>query len=400
MGFYFRKSKSFGPFRLNLSKSGLGLSTGIKGARLSFGPRGTYVNMGSGGLYYRKKLGGKKRSAKRGNIYNQTKKTQYNEQTSEINIREESLLESFEETALFDDIKKAKNFRTLFITLAIVLFALSCAMPIFVIPLYVLAILSIVFKRIFKATINYELDSSAQSAWDDFIKSLLLFKNSKKIWLVESSTTVYNRKINAGAASTVKRSAIKNVKCILPNKANIFKIKSNNTAFQIVSDKVSILLLPSLIIVKKGRKCYGYSYGTVDISASSTPFIEAVSTVPKDAEIIRWTYQYVNKNGGPDMRYSNNPKLPVCNYGVFSISTENGTQIQLYTSNLNVPKIIEHSFRQYCSYFNQLINHSSTDAIQEPNTDSSEIVKEKSGVINSSLVDDIHKYILFEGESE
>lgn len=54
MGFYFRKSKSFGPFRLNLSKSGLGLSTGIKGARLSFGPRGTYVNMGSGGLYYRR----------------------------------------------------------------------------------------------------------------------------------------------------------------------------------------------------------------------------------------------------------------------------------------------------------------------------------------------------------
>lgn len=109
MGFYFRKSKSFGPFRLNLSKSRLGLSTGIKGARLSFGPRGTYVNMGSGGLYYRKKLGGKKRSAKRGNIYNQTKKTQYNEQTSEINIREELLLKSFEGTTLFDDIKKAKN---------------------------------------------------------------------------------------------------------------------------------------------------------------------------------------------------------------------------------------------------------------------------------------------------
>lgn len=395
MGFYFRKSKSFGPFRLNLSKSGLGLSTGIKGARLSFGPRGTYVNMGSGGLYYRKKLGGKKCSGKKDNIYNQAPKTQY----SEINIREESLLESFEETALFDDIKKAKNFRTLFITLAIVLFALSCAIPLFFIPLCVLAILSIVFKRLFKATINYELDSSAQLAWDNFIKSLLLFKSSKKIWLVESSTTVDNRKTNAGASSTVKRSAIKNVKRILPNKANIFKIKSNNTAFQIVSDKVSILLLPSLIIMKKGRKCYGHSYSTVDISASSTPFIESVSTVPKDAEIIRWTWQYVNKNGGPDMRYSNNPKLPVCNYGVFCISTENGTQIQLYTSNLNVPKIIEHSFRQYGSYFNQLINHSSTNAIQKPNTDS-EIVKETPEVVNSSLIEDIHKYILFEGENE
>lgn len=59
MGFYFRKSKSFGPFRINLSKSGIGLSTGVKGARLSIGPKGTYVNMGRNGLYYRKKIGSK-----------------------------------------------------------------------------------------------------------------------------------------------------------------------------------------------------------------------------------------------------------------------------------------------------------------------------------------------------
>ena len=34
MGFFFRKSKSRGPFRLNLPKRGLGLSFGIKGARI------------------------------------------------------------------------------------------------------------------------------------------------------------------------------------------------------------------------------------------------------------------------------------------------------------------------------------------------------------------------------
>lgn len=55
MGFYFRKSKSFGPIRLNFSKSGIGFSTGVKGARMSFGPKGTYVNLGANGAYYRKK---------------------------------------------------------------------------------------------------------------------------------------------------------------------------------------------------------------------------------------------------------------------------------------------------------------------------------------------------------
>lgn len=58
MGWFYRRSAKFGPFRLNFSKSGIGVSTGIKGARISTGPRGTYVNLGSSGLYYRQKISG------------------------------------------------------------------------------------------------------------------------------------------------------------------------------------------------------------------------------------------------------------------------------------------------------------------------------------------------------
>ncbi len=53
MGWYLRKSFSFGPLRLNLSKSGLGYSFGVKGARIGTGPRGDYIHMGRYGLYYR-----------------------------------------------------------------------------------------------------------------------------------------------------------------------------------------------------------------------------------------------------------------------------------------------------------------------------------------------------------
>src|SRR3954466_7893289 len=56
MGFYVRKSVSVGPVRFNLSKSGIGVSTGIKGFRVGTGPRGNYVHMGVGGLYYRSTL--------------------------------------------------------------------------------------------------------------------------------------------------------------------------------------------------------------------------------------------------------------------------------------------------------------------------------------------------------
>jgi len=56
MGFYIRKSVRCGPLRFNLSKSGIGVSTGVPGFRIGTGPRGTYVHMGRGGLYYRKTL--------------------------------------------------------------------------------------------------------------------------------------------------------------------------------------------------------------------------------------------------------------------------------------------------------------------------------------------------------
>lgn len=61
MGLYFRKSVNLGGgVRLNFSKSGVGISGGVKGARISTGPRGTYMNLSipGTGIGYRKKLSG------------------------------------------------------------------------------------------------------------------------------------------------------------------------------------------------------------------------------------------------------------------------------------------------------------------------------------------------------
>jgi len=56
MGWYFRRSIKFGPLRLNLSKSGVGYSYGMKGLRVGTGPRGPYVAGGRYGIYFRQSL--------------------------------------------------------------------------------------------------------------------------------------------------------------------------------------------------------------------------------------------------------------------------------------------------------------------------------------------------------
>lgn len=59
--FFLRKAFSSGPIRLNLSKSGLGLSVGVTGARVGLGPRGAYVAGGRHGIYYRESLSSHRR---------------------------------------------------------------------------------------------------------------------------------------------------------------------------------------------------------------------------------------------------------------------------------------------------------------------------------------------------
>jgi hypothetical protein len=66
MGFYLRKSIKAGPLRFNLSKSGIGMSAGVKGLRVGTGPRGAYVHAGRGGIYYRQTLGAPRRPASGG----------------------------------------------------------------------------------------------------------------------------------------------------------------------------------------------------------------------------------------------------------------------------------------------------------------------------------------------
>ena len=61
MGFYFRKSASFGPFRINASKSGLGYSIGGRGFRTGVSARGrTYTRMSlpGTGMGYQTSKGG------------------------------------------------------------------------------------------------------------------------------------------------------------------------------------------------------------------------------------------------------------------------------------------------------------------------------------------------------
>ena len=68
MSFYLRKTVKAGPFRVSLSRSGIGMSTGVPGLRVGTGPPGNYIRVGAHGVYCRQTLSrpaGRSRTAPR-----------------------------------------------------------------------------------------------------------------------------------------------------------------------------------------------------------------------------------------------------------------------------------------------------------------------------------------------
>ena len=123
MGFYFRRSSSFGPFRLNFSKSGVGASLGVKGARVTLSSRGTtYITVGGGGFYYRQNLS---QGSKRPSPKSQPQTVQAQPSQDEIKTADvEELLESSKGELVESLNKRAQAFNPAWILYAL---AAMCA---------------------------------------------------------------------------------------------------------------------------------------------------------------------------------------------------------------------------------------------------------------------------------
>ena len=371
MGWYFRKSKSVGPFRVNFSKSGMSFSTGVKGARMTFGPRGTYVNVGSNGIYYRKKLGSSaKGNGSRGNSYAQNGAAQYAgnyaRTVDAITVQEQTQGMSVTNQAIVKDIKRARLLNWLWIALAAILLVYVGWWT-----LIIMLALRVLLPRFFRAEVNYELDTEAANEWEKFAEFFSTLKTSKKLWVIETSQSVMNTKTNAGAGRNLTRSLL-TLKKTKANRVIGFGVFSNAPCFKLKGKQCTILFLPCDIIIKKGKHIVACAYENLEIRTGTTNFIET-DPVPKDATIIRYTWQFVNKDGSADRRYSNNRKLPVCQYGRIMLQAGDQIGVEIHVSNAATTANIGTAYRYYANYLEELSFHNQaaalTSTFQEDNMD-------------------------------
>ncbi len=86
-------------------------------------------------------------------------------------------------------------------------------------------------------------------------------------------------------------------------------IKTNVSIPAILGGKQNVYFFPDVVLVIDGKQAGAIAYEQLTVFWDDTLFLESKS-VPKDARIVGHSWQFVNKNGGPDRRFKNNHLVP------------------------------------------------------------------------------------------
>ena len=148
-----------------------------------------------------------------------------------------------------------------------------------------------------------------------------------RIWRVATNTPTFDWKRNAGAASLVTRKLIRVERLQPPY------IATNVDVWSISLNDQTLFFFPDHVFVRQGQRYGAVSYESLNISFAPTRFIEN-EMVPKDANIVDYTWQYVNKNGSPDRRFSHNRQIPIAQYGFIEFKSDTGLNLHFHVSNI------------------------------------------------------------------
>lgn len=434
MGWSFRKSTSFGPFRVNFSKSGLGLSFGIKGARISVSKRGTYVNLGANGIYYRQRLD--TRATNDGDVQPPPPNESL-PQGDTLHTITTSSIESFTDVdskAFINELETKASRRPLlqwlgiWPSVALFLYLLSFANDIvteyttyktlFIIGkdrvlvrsasskesevsarairgdkfevthddtskwvnvyldkgrsstgyihkdmgtltrevanitkltriqqyswlryCYLLAAVVMLTWCFYLYRIDqkrktieiyYTFDEQVTELHKQFLQCFKTFASSSKIWQSLHISATGDKKYHGGASLLVSRVAVGGIHT---HKVPLLHLKTNATIPCIVLKNTELYFFPERLIIKRGNKFGAAFYKNISIEQAQSNFIES-ETLPSDAVVVDYTWKYLNKSGGPDRRFSDNQRLPVCRYSEYTFKSDSGLFEAIMTSKI------------------------------------------------------------------
>lgn len=333
MPFYIRRSKSFGPLRINLSRSGIGASLGVKGARIGTGPKGSYVHVGRGGVYYRQRIGGRRQSAGRS-----APRADTSQQPNEAWITTapvEELVDASPDEIVRDlnlaNSRQPYVYAAAAVTILVTVGALSVSMPVLAAIAFVAGAIGTyrIHHLIQAPPLEYDLEPEVAAQFQSLEECLEQLASARCLWRVLTETPTSDWKRNSGASRLDTRRPAQAGRVSTPN------IRTNLDVLGIDCSGIKLLFFPDRLFVYQHGKYATVLYRAFSVLFTQTRFTES-DGAPSDATVVGTTWRFVNRDGGPDRRFNSNRQLPVCLYGQLTLTSASGLNVHLHVSSVSI----------------------------------------------------------------
>jgi hypothetical protein len=346
MPFYFRKSIKAGPFRINLSKSGVGLSVGVRGLRVGIGPKGHYIHAGAHGLYYRQtgqfqKPGSP--TSPRPHVSLPAAPSPNTWVTDDGVVMRRVISDSVETMSggsrqeAVAGLNEARERLPLFGPSLVTgsLATLLCAINLGQVAAALCGGVSIVVAALAhyldagrrSVVFAYDLDDAAKATFESLTQAMDAVGRAQGFWFIEATGTIDNLtawKRNAGASQLVSKKPTAVRYEVPPG------VHSNVTPPSIRVQGKTLYFLPDGLLVREGSRYPSVSYQQLGVATRPSRFI--VETAPRDAEVVGHTWRHPRKDGGPDRRFANNSQLPICLFEEMGLLSPSGLRAALVVS--------------------------------------------------------------------
>jgi hypothetical protein len=162
-----------------------------------------------------------------------------------------------------------------------------------------------------RVPLYYRLNNSDVKRFQSCRAAFALISSCDCVWLYEMQEAVDQRR-NAGASLSAVRTRIYPA---LFDQAPGFE---SNVAFGLSLGESALFVLPDALVTLSGQRFQ--NVGTRGrIHTTMCDFSDAEWT-PKDAMVVGKTWYYVRKDGKPDLRFADNPRIPIYRYGLVEIT--------------------------------------------------------------------------------
>lgn len=173
--------------------------------------------------------------------------------------------------------------------------------------------------------LDYQMDEEEERKWQALQRSFDALARCQRLWQVNAFENTSDWKRNAGASQVVNR-----LPAIVGN-GTARSFIANLQVFHLRVQGETLYFLPDMILIQQKGRFGSISYSNLESTYSITQFREEQG-VPSDSPVISTTWRFVNKKGGPDLRFNNNRQIPVVRYGEIALRSQSGLRLALLTS--------------------------------------------------------------------